>query len=99
MKTLLLASAAVLALGIGSAFAATNTTGFDKPQQAATNMQTGNNPAGGDAGAAPSGVPAPYAYNGQSSAAPRTQAPAMTLVPPTPLGAIEAYQGDAPGGA
>jgi hypothetical protein len=34
MKTFILASAAVLTLGFGSAFAATNTTGFDSTQPA-----------------------------------------------------------------
>jgi hypothetical protein len=94
MKTLLLASAAVLALGVGSAFAATNYTGYGNTQPAPTSAPTGS--------AVP--APGPYAYNngqfnGQFSAAPATQAPAMTVAPPTPLGAAEAYQSDAPGGA
>jgi hypothetical protein len=99
MKTLLLASAAVLTLGVGSAFAATDSTGFGNPQPAATTAQTGTSPA-----PAQSTAPGSYAYNngqfnGQFSAAPSAPAPAMKMVPATPLGAAEAYQGDAPGGA
>lgn len=95
MKTLLLASAAALTLGVGSAFAATGTTGFSNAQPA---------PTGSSAVPASPAAPGPYAYNngqynGQFSAAPSVQAPAAPIAPPTPLGAAEAYQGDAPGGA
>lgn len=83
MKTLLLASATVLSLGVGSAFAATTPTANDQP---ATTMPTGNNPT------------TDYAYNTTQGLMPRTQAPPLPQPRPTPWSAIEAYAGDAAGG-
>jgi hypothetical protein len=95
MKTLLLASAAALTLGIGSAFAAVN--GADTTQSAVTGVQSGGytEPSTASSGAT---VPYAYNYNGQFVAQPRAQAPMVTVVPRTPSGAEQAYQDDAAGG-
>jgi hypothetical protein len=83
MKTLILASAAVLSLGVGSAFAQTNSVGTDQP---ATTMQAGT------------AAPSTYAYNSPQGLVERTEAPALPTPHPTPWGAIEAYASDAAGG-
>jgi hypothetical protein len=83
MKTLLLASTAVLSLGVGSAFAAT--TAFGTPQPTATTTQPEN------------GVSSDYAYYTPQGLVPRTTAPALPTPRPTPWSAIEAYAGDAAG--
>jgi hypothetical protein len=83
MKTLLLASATVLSLGVGSAFAATSPFPMYQP---ATTMPTNN------------AAPGTYAYMTPQGLMPRTKAPALPQPRPTPWSAIEAYAGDAAGG-
>src|ERR1700678_3268383 len=100
MKTLFLAAAAALTLGMGAAFAATNAPGFDNAQPAATSVQTGNqtDPTGGTSVVASSGAPSTYAYYSPNGLVPRSAAPALPVARPTPPGAEEAYQSDAAGG-
>jgi len=99
MKTFILASAAVLTLGFGSAFAATNTIGFDGTQPAVAGSQTGNatDATGATTGSIPSSAAGRYAYNGQFNTASDASSSRMTMVPATPPGALEAYNGDAMG--
>jgi hypothetical protein len=79
MKTLLLASAAVLSLGVGSAAAATTGIANDRP---ATTIGTGNNPS------------SDYAYYTPQGLMPRTEAPPLPQPRPTPWDALEAYASD-----
>ncbi len=99
MKTFILASAAALTLGLGSAFAATTTTGFDNTQPAVTGSQTGNgtDATGATMGAAPPSAAGRYAYNGQFNTASDASSSRTTMVPATPPGALEAYDSDATG--
>ena len=94
-KTLLLASAAVLGLGIGSSFAATYGAG-------ANNTPTVQNDPNAPSTYQPApAAPQPYAffspYASQNSRL--GAAGPMTVVPATPRSAQEAYSSDAPGGA
>ena len=94
-KTVLLASAAVLGLGVSSSFAATYGAGANNTPT----MQNGPN-APSTYQPAPA-VLQPYAffspYASQNSRL--GAAGPMAVVPATPRSALEAYSGDAPGGA
>jgi hypothetical protein len=92
MKTLLLASATVLTLGMGAAFATPSPTGFNSMSN--TRVGTSGDPSGVVA----SNAPDTYAYMTPQGLVPRAKAPALPVARPTPLGALEAYQSDAAGG-
>jgi hypothetical protein len=84
MKILLLASAAVLSLGVGSAFAAN--TALSGPAEPAASTPV------------PDQEPGTYAYYTPQGLMPRTKAPALPQPGPTPWSALEAYASDAAGG-